>query len=75
VSPPIRRTLLLIAAVGQASERRKSGMKKPPEPDAFADSPFTNPTQTVVPVSRPDQRQTMTADRKALIEAACAVFK
>src|ERR1043165_2652102 len=74
VLPPFRSAGLFTAPIRQLSERQQSGMKKPTEPYALAFSTDPNSIQTVVPVSRPDERQTVGADRETGFKCTRAMF-
>ena len=50
--------------------------EKPTQPDAFASAGLSDAVHSVVPVARPDQRQTVfTGERNALVETASAMFE
>ena len=65
---------LLAAAIGKRSECRQRGMKKPTEPYTLPFSANSHSIQSVVPVSRPDERQTMGSDSETRFKCTRAMF-
>src|SRR6185436_16744615 len=60
----------LAAGVGERRKGHERRVEEPTEPDALALAMFADAVHAIVPVARPDQRQPMTADCKALVESA-----
>src|SRR5262249_19959759 len=68
VMPPRLTTLRLAAQIREARELPERGVQEPAEPDGLAASRGADPVHAVVPVARPDERETVLADGEAVIE-------
>src|SRR5208282_1356385 len=75
VSPPRRSARILAANIRQRRKRHQRRVEEPSEPDALAFASLADAVHAVVPVARPEQRNTVDTDREASIERQRAMLE
>src|SRR6185437_11112448 len=68
-------SLRLMTGIGQRCETHDGRVEKPAQPDALAATICADAIHPVVPVAGADQRQAVTADGEASVEAAGAMLE
>src|SRR5208282_675767 len=75
VTPPPRSARILAAGIRQRRKRQQRRVEEPPEPGTLALARLADVVHAIVPVARPEQRDSVDANREALVERARAVFE
>src|SRR5208282_6790338 len=75
VTPPPRSARILAAGIRQRRKRQQRRVEEPPEPGTLALARLADVVHAIVPVARAEQRNSVDADREAMIERPRAVFE
>src|SRR5208282_3098163 len=74
-TPPRRSARILAADIRQRRKRQQGGVKEPAEPGTLAFARLADAVHAIVPVARPEQRDSVDANRQAMVERPRAVFE